>query len=90
VSVTVSEMGVVLHQSRSVSQWTALPGIRDTLLSQQILDGVKGFDDDSVVFQQDSAPVHLACNTVQLLQWKTQSCLYASNSPQRIAIDYKI
>jgi len=36
-----------------------------------MLDGIKCFVDDNFVFQQESAPAHLAFSTVQLLQWKT-------------------
>jgi len=32
---------------------------------------IKRFADDNFVFQQDNAPVHLAFNTVLLVQWKS-------------------
>jgi len=31
-----------------------------------MLDAIKHITDDNFVFQEDSAPVHCACNTVQL------------------------
>ena len=36
------------------------------LLSQQMLDAIKHITDDNFFFQEDSAPVYCACNTVQL------------------------
>jgi len=41
----------------------------------KMLDAIKRFVDDSFVFQQDSAPVHLAFNAVQLMQCKTLNFL---------------
>jgi len=38
------------------------------LLSQQMLDAIKHITDDIFFFQEDSALVHCACDTVQLLQ----------------------
>ena len=53
-------MGVVFHQVWSESQWKVLLRyIINTLLSQQMLDAIKHVVDDSIVFQQDTAPV---CN----------------------------
>ena len=42
--------------------------------------------DDSLVFQQDSAQVHGACSTVQLLY----SWAVASSCPELNAVDYKV
>jgi len=53
-------MGVVLRQAWSKS------GIWDILLSEQMLDAIKHITDDNFFFQEDSALVHCACNTVQL------------------------
>jgi len=60
-------MGVVLHQV-----WNEVSGqyCWVILLSQQTLDAIKNSVDDNVVFQQDSAPVQVAFNTVQLLPCK--------------------
>jgi len=68
VSVAVSNVGVVFirHESR----WTVLQGY---LLSQQMVDAVKRVVQDN---QQDSAPVHLAFSTVQLLWCKTLNFLF--------------
>jgi len=53
-------MGVVFHQVWSESQWTVLLRyLINTLLSQQMLDAIKHIVDNSIVFQQDTAPV---CN----------------------------
>jgi len=53
-------MGVVFHQVWSESQWKVLLRyIINTLLSQQMLDAIKHVVDNSIVFQQDTAPV---CN----------------------------
>jgi len=38
----------------------------DILLSQQMLDAIKHITGDNSFFQEDSAQVHCACNTVQL------------------------
>jgi len=47
---------------------------------------IKRIDDDNFVFQQNGAPVHLAFNTVQLLQYKTINFLspelWPHNSPE--------
>jgi len=54
------KMGVVFHQVWSESQWTVLMiYLINTLLSQQMLDAIKHVVDNSIVFQQDTAPV---CN----------------------------
>jgi len=53
-------MGVTFHQVWSESQWTVLLRyLINTLLSQQMLDAIKDVVDNSIVFQQDTAPV---CN----------------------------
>jgi len=43
-----------------------MDSICDILLSQQMLDAIKHITDDNFFFQEDSAQVHCACNTVQL------------------------
>jgi len=45
------------------------------ILPQQISDAIIPVNDDNFVFQQGSALVHLAFNTVQLLQCKTVNFL---------------
>ena len=51
-----------------------------------MLDAIKHTVDDNIVFQQDNAPVHLAFNTVQLLQCKSvnffSSKLWPYKSPE--------
>jgi len=45
-------------------------------------------------FSNESAPVHLALNTVQLLQWKILNILspelWPNNSPEPNSTDYEI
>ena len=48
----------------------------DILLSQHMLDVAKCIVDDNVVFQQESAPVHVVFNTVQLVQCKTINFIF--------------
>jgi len=57
-------MAVLLRQAWSKSQWTVFKW--DTLLSQQMLDAIKHQIWQFFFFQEDSAQVHCACNTVQL------------------------
>jgi len=49
---------------------------------------------NNFVFQQDGAPVHLAFNTVQLLQCKTLNFLspkqWPNNNPELNSNDYEI
>ena len=47
------------------------------LLSQQMLHAIKRVVDDNIVFEQDTPSVHLAFNTVQLLQCKTVNFLFS-------------
>ena len=77
VSVAVSEMRVMLHQARGESQWIVSMGYR----TQQILDAIKRVADDSFVFQQDSASVHLAFNTVQLTAAVQNSTSFLAMAP---------
>jgi len=59
-----------------------------------MLYAIKRFVDNNFVFQQDSAPVHMAFNTVQLLQCKTLNFLspelWSHNSPKLNSTDLKI
>ena len=58
-------MGILFHQVWGESQWTVLLRyLINTLLSQQMLDAIKHVVDNSIVFQQDTAPV---CNQQGLL-----------------------
>jgi len=86
VSVAVSKMEVVLHQAWSESWWTVrYPTVVTT--EHVSIDG-------NFVFQQDSALVHLAFNTVQLLQCKTLNFLslevWPCNRPELNSTDYEI
>ena len=72
-------MGVVLYQGWSEIQWTvSLRYLSNGLLSQQMLDAIKCIADDSTIFQQDTALVHPAFNTVQLVQCKTLKLPFSS------------
>jgi len=59
-----------------------------------MLNNITCIADDNFVFQQDNALVHLAFNTVQLLQYKTLKFfshkLRPCNSVQLNSTDYKI
>ena len=44
---------------------------REVLLSQQLLPPIWQVSGDFLVFQQDSASVHTARETIKLLQWET-------------------
>jgi len=65
----------------------------DILLSQQMLNAIIA-SFVTIVIQQDGAPVHLAFNTVQLLQCKTLNFLspelWPSNSSEFNSTDYEI
>jgi len=58
-----------------------------------MLDAIKYAVHDNIAFHQDTALVHLAFNSVQLLQCKTvnflSSELWPSNSPKHNFTDYK-
>jgi len=66
-------MEVVLIKLRSESQWTVLLGYL-TITTDITCYYCAIYN--NYVFQQNSAPVHLAFNTVQLLQWKTFNFLF--------------
>jgi len=91
VLVTVSKMGVVFIKHRSESQWTVLLGYLTISTNVRCYCCVIY---NNFVFQQDSAPVHFAFNTVQLLQCKTLNFLSAElwlhNSPELNSTDYEI
>ena len=67
---------------------------RDMLLKQQMLPVMRCIAGDVFVFQQDSAPAHRACETVQLLQQQTPGFispdLWPPNSPDLNPVDYRI
>ena len=67
---------------------------RDILLSQQMLPAIKSVAGDSFIFQQDSAPAHRPCETIQLLQHETPNFigpdLWPPNSPDLNPVDYTI
>jgi len=66
----------------------------EVLLSQQLLPAIWQVSGDFFVFQQDSAPVHRARETIKLLQWETPAFispdLWPPNSPDLNPVDYKI
>jgi len=59
-----------------------------------MLDAIRNVVDDNFVLQQNTAPVHLEFNTVQLLQCKTFEFLslelWPHNSPELNSTHYKI
>jgi len=82
-SITVSKIKVFLIKHRSESQWTVLLGHLTISTNARCYYRIIY---NNFVFQQDSAPVHLAFNTVQLLQCKTLNFLspelWPKNSPK--------
>ena len=50
-----------------------------------MLTGTKHIANDSSIFQQDSALVHHACNTVQLLESETLNFTYFDYVPRSTA-----
>ena len=90
VSVGVSALGIYFVE----------PGIkvngqyyRDVLLMQELLPDIRQLS-DFYVFQQDSAPMHRARETVDLLTKKTPDSipptLWPLNSPDLNLVDYKV
>ena len=70
---------------------------RDVLLSHQMIPAIKLLAGDMFVFQQDSALVHHANDTIQLLQRETPDFIgpdlwpeWPPNSPDLNPVDYKI
>jgi len=67
---------------------------RDVILMQQMLPSIHSIAGDAYVFQQDSAPVHHARQTVELLQCETPKFiapdLWTPNSPDLNPVDYRI
>jgi len=72
VSCYVKEWELFLSTTGVESQWTILLGYFTISTNVRCYDCVVY---NNFVFQQDSAPVHLAVNTVQLLQCKTLNFL---------------
>jgi len=92
VMLSVSVTNVLFftkHEAKVIGQY-----FWDISLSQQMLDAIKLIVDNNFVLQQDSAPVHLAFNTVQLLQCETLNFLalelLTHNSPELNSTDYEI
>ena len=94
VSAAVSKMGVA-------GLFFVEPGVKvdgkysqDVPLSQQMLPAIRHVASDNFVFQQNSAPAHRACDTVELLQRETADFispeLWPPNSPELNPTDYKI
>jgi len=75
------KMGVVLIKHRSESQWTVLLGY---LTISTNVRCYYHFIYNNSVLQQDSALVHLAFNTVQLLQCKTLNFLSPELWPRNL------
>ena len=67
---------------------------RDVLLSQELLPVIRHIADDMYVFQQDSAPAHRACPTIELLRRETPDFigpdLWPPNSPDLNPVNFKI
>ena len=93
VSVGVSALGRTgLH---FVDQGAKVNGqyYRDILLMRDLLPDIKEYS-DYFTFQQDGAPVHRACETVELLKVVTPDFippnLWLPNNPDLNPVDYKI
>jgi len=57
---------------------------------QELLPDIRQLS-DSYEFQQDSAPTHWACETVDLLTKETTDCdAWPPNSPDLNPVDYKV
>jgi len=73
--------------------WTKC-SINRLFQKQQMLPVMRRLAEDVFVFQQDSAPPHCACETVQLLQQQTPGFnspdLWPPNSPDLNPVDYRI
>ena len=67
---------------------------RDVLLAQHMLPAIKHVSGGYFTFQQDSAPVHRARETIVLLSWETPNFispqLWPANSPDLNPVDYQI
>jgi len=93
-----------LHLSKEYSASRLLAEFRDKgwtkrsvnrlFQKQQMLPVMRRIAQDVFVFQQDSAPAHRACETVQLLQQQTPGFispdLWPPNSPELNPVDYRI
>src|ERR1043165_5089935 len=66
---------------------------RDCLLLEKLLPDIREYS-DYYTFQQDGAPAHRACETVELLTKETPDFippnLWPPNSPDLNPVDYKI
>jgi len=56
-------------------------------LDKQMLAAIKHITGDNVVFQQDSAPAHWTCNTVQLRQHETLNFISHELWPQQFTAE---
>jgi len=96
VSVAVPKMGVteLMFVDPGVKLKVSTAYYRDVLLSQQMIPATKQVAGDTFVFQQDSAPVDRARDTIQLLQRETPDFigpdLWPPNSPDLSPVDYTI
>jgi len=94
VSAAVSKMGVT--ELMFVDTRVKVNGqyYHCVLLSQQMIPAIRQVVGDTFVFQQDSAPAHRACDTIQLLQRETPDFigldLWPPNNPDPNPVDYKI
>jgi len=59
---------------------------RTVLLSQQMLPAIKHVAGNTFVFQQDNDPSHRACDTIKLLQQKSQTSLVLISGHQTAQI----
>ena len=67
---------------------------RDVLLSQHLLPAIRAMSGEFFIFQQDSAPAHRACETVEMLRQNAPAfippTLWPPNSSDLNPVDYKI
>jgi len=94
VSVGVSKLGVT--QLMFVDPGVKIDGAYycNVLLSQQLLPAIRQISGEFFIFQQDSAPAHRACDTINLLERNTPAFispgLWPLNSPDLNPVDYKV
>jgi len=67
---------------------------RDVLLDQHLLPAIRSVAGDFFTFQQDNAPAHRACDTVEFLSRNIpdfiSSLLWPPNSPDLNPVDYEV
>jgi len=94
VSGTVSILGIT--ELMFIEPGVKLNGAyyRDVLLGQHLLSAIRSVAGDFFTFQQDNAPAHRACDTVEFLSPNTPDfispLLWPPNSPDLNPVDYEV